>query len=1494
MADQHADRPDSSPAAKDVPKKRRTGRIVLLSLLGLMVLLLVLVAFTPAILSTGWGSARVQNIADDAIPGSIVIDDLSLSWFGSQQLRGVVLNDPEGKPVAEVGRLSTELSLWDAIWGDLDLGETKIIELDADIVVDEEGVTNIDRALGLEKKPEEPEQPTQIPPSLKLHATLTDANVKITAPATGADPVYIHDVNGEVTLTGPTQPIALTLTGKTQQGNLTGGIELSANADKAFNSAGVMTPETLVADVKANVTRLPVAGIDALAGMEGLLVAAVGDLMNVQVVANATAAEQTFTANIAAPNVKAELAGRIADEQFALTQPGVVNFTLTPALVAHAGAKNLPPGEAPMQLAAPVPLTLTIAQLSAAVPDPAAGPMVIHAALNAGRDIQLRNVQQVGEVTIANLSGKVDAEQVRERITFALNAGLTAGGQPGKLAINGAAENVMTDKPLALNAEAALEGVPTALVDRIAQQEGKLVALLGEQVNLRASANTTVAEAAADPAGDISLAMTTPRLNTGDIALAIANNRVQLRQPAQIRYELTPQAAAQLLGPEPAAKIDQPATLTLNVEALSAPWPRGDEPMFQPDNTQVKAGLTSTPLHLSGVAQVGQVVVENLFATVGGESLSDIRTTLVGILRDPAEAGLLREATGSPLQIDLAAATGLVTTTQQEGMQLKPITARVQMASDRLSAKVQATADSEFKAVQLTQPAELKLTVTPGLLRRLEVTAPDQPSLAEPATITATVPKLTAPLANFAPGRVQAQIAAQFDRLVLAGDDPRLAGAAVRDGKLTLNVDGPAGVVVADLNAQAAVPGQNQPGPIALNARMTDMFKDGTQPAIEAKAQIEGLPTAFVDMVAEQGGTLPPLIGPVVNVNAVANLRGGETMNGTVEAKLASANLKADANLAMRDNLLTAREPVQVQLMLTPAGYAALTKPAPPEAGQPPAEPPTLVLAENSPLNITVPKLTWHQPPEGTPFDPSKASIEATITSPALAMRDTSPGGGQTITLRDLNVALNAPNLAQPLNVTMRSQVVTSGAAASREPPPDVPGVPGVPEGVIGRPAQPLQRNAAPLPPRDEAQRAPGTGSLEATARISDLYTRDGQLNTDNMTVAANAKLADFPTIVADQMLGQEGMLVAAMGPSMGLTAQADLKQMKGPVAMKIVAANATADIDALYQGDVLTLRQPLTANLRVTDQLGTRFLSKLNFIFESLESGEEPIQVRIDPKGFVLPLKDFDVARVQVPSLTIAPGELVLNNRGYIGGLLNLWAKFGGGLGDRPTDRVNAIFTPLVARIENGRFVYDARMDLRIAGALHVATWGTVDLNNNVKDLTLAIMPETLDKVFDIEDVQPDEALRIKMTGNPSKDLAGSTLSILTTLARGGAFGGDERIGRIIGAVGGALTGRKELKGSMPPPSMQPLPWAPLEVTPGRTAAPPPPPDGRQPPRMQPDGRPVAPPPPAPGNEAPPPPRDGDRPREERRPSDREALERAAGELLEGLLKPKSDAPKK
>jgi hypothetical protein len=162
--------------------------------------------------------------------------------------------------------------------------------------------------------------------------------------------------------------------------------------------------------------------------------------------------------------------------------------------------------------------------------------------------------------------------------------------------------------------------------------------------------------------------------------------------------------------------------------------------------------------------------------------------------------------------------------------------------------------------------------------------------------------------------------------------------------------------------------------------------------------------------------------------------------------------------------------------------------------------------------------------------------------------------------------------------------------------------------------------------------------------------------------------------------------------------------------------------------------------------------------------------------------------------------------------------------------------------------------------------------------------MPETLDKIFDIENVEPDDALRMKMTGNPQKDITDNIVPLLTTLGAGGKLGGDKRIGQILGAVG-ALTGRDKLKGPMPPPSVQPLPWAPLPDRPAQQTQPQTQPQPMQP--AQPRGT-IGQPAPQPGQPAPAP------APEKKKKSDRDALIDLGGQLLQDVLKDKPKEPAK
>ncbi len=199
--------PTSTPRSE---RKRRRWLIVLVAIVAMPLLL---VAFAPTLLS-GPGKSIIVNAINGMIKGSVEIDSISLSWFSGQGLAGIELLDPQGKRVATLDTFSTELSLWSAIVGDMNLGRTLISGLDADLLVDETGGTNLLRSVESTNPSPSSDQPARMPRSLVIDAELKDATIKVMTPE--SDPVVFDQLTARVKIDAITQPIALSFAGRTQ------------------------------------------------------------------------------------------------------------------------------------------------------------------------------------------------------------------------------------------------------------------------------------------------------------------------------------------------------------------------------------------------------------------------------------------------------------------------------------------------------------------------------------------------------------------------------------------------------------------------------------------------------------------------------------------------------------------------------------------------------------------------------------------------------------------------------------------------------------------------------------------------------------------------------------------------------------------------------------------------------------------------------------------------------------------------------------------------------------------------------------------------------------------------------------------------------------------------------------------------------------------------------------------------------------------------------
>ncbi len=1354
---------NQEPNAVPATGRRRRGWLKYV-VLGLLLAVALVVILAPSIASTSWGRGLIVGTINDAIRGSVIIDALHLSWLGGQGLRGVAVRDPNGKPVSRLEELSTELTLLQAVRGELSLGRTTIQGLTADLVVDASGQNNLSQALAPTRPAAAEAGPIVIP--LTGNMELTDARITVTAPDT--EPVVFEGLSGTLQVAPVGRALDVALKGRSRQGDQAGEFALSGKVEGLIAADGSLTPHTAQGGFEGSVKDLPVDGIDGMLGLQGVLSAALGKRANLEVQATGTAETQQLTATAKAPHLQAALKARVQQQRLALTEPATLRLDVQPALIRKLAQPAT--GEPALRLVEAFPLQLTAERLDLSLTAFNLGDVALRVGVNAPQPMKFAGAPELGEVMLRKLTALVDSEALAQRVDIALEGEAVTQNKPGQLNVQGSltelfdrAGQLQLDKMRA-DVEANLTSVPTALIDQLAGQQGALVDALGPKMDLKAQLASSGPERI-----DGTLNLNAGPLRAPDVAFSLAD-AITLTKPARIDYALSPQVARRLLGKDSGLALQQPAALALNIQAFSAPRPKAGEPVFQPANTKLEGSLTSERLALSGIPDLGAIHVNDARFDLKADSLSAIRLGGTAQVSEPKQ-GMLAELKASPLKVNIDATTGL----DKDGA-FAPIDARLQLVGDGVNSDVNARIDKDFSRVNLTAPASIRLLVTPGLLKRLALTAPNQPTLAKPAPVKIDLTQLDLPLAPFAWTGVQAKAAARIDELILAGDKS-VAGTALRNADLALDYQGSRAAAAVKLTAATVLPGQQQPGALRVDAALSDLLRNGepdlTRAGVNAKAKIDGLPTALIGALSGQSG-LVPLLGESVNLDATADITSGAKRAGTLDVKTQSRTLTADVGFKLGDELVSSR-PARVRWTLTPTGYAALTAPAPAAKD---AKPSGYALAEEATFDAVINQLRWPLPADDkAAFNASRAALDATVTAPRLALRDRA--SGRTVAIEGLNAALRGADLSKPIGLELSAKIRDAQGA--------------------------------------KAQTGDAAGQVSLTGQAADVVTKDGQFNIDGASLRLTGELQKLPVALVDQMLAMDGLTLATLGNSANVTVDTNLERMAGPLNLKVRADNASADIQAQLRKEGLVLNAPLIAEVKVTQPFGKLVLGKIHPIFETTQSSERAIRFEMPREGVLIPVRDYDISKVVVPRMTLDIGTLALKSGWLLKGTIGLAQQFGR-LEGAGRDQWTAQFTPAILQLRAGKVTYERRLDLLLDERLHLATWGIADLANDRAELTLAFMPETLEKVFGLA-VAPGDAFRIPIRGalsGPKMDFGKAGLELGRLRAQRRLVKKDQLLGALVGSVTATAIGG----GPIPPASVTPLPWGPLPVPEGQAEA--------------------------------------------------------------------------
>lgn len=615
-----------TPAATTVRKPRRGRKIAFMVVGGLLLVLVALVAFAPAIASS-IAPGIIESQAAAQLNGTVKVDAVKLSWGGPQRIGPVTVRDAAGKDVATVNA-DASIGLLALAGGLGDLGTVKLSGK-ANVVRAADGTTNLE---GLMKpgKPAaapapgaKPGAPAKLPPNLKLRVIVEKFDVDLAdaqlAERTGGQiqTVQLRDLKADTTLVvGGTSDIDMKLTAQTSG---TGGpgkggsLTLKGTIADFSDASGTLTLDKARVDAKVNATELPVAVIDALGGMGGKLAGVVGPTLAAQVDIIGGMAGGDATIKISGEHLKVDGVAKLANNTLTTPTPITIAASgkglaalepdLRKMLADQKGVSPLTIGEFPdvvisvsdVNVKLPTggaKMDLRGSSLAALVKTTRAAGTVVLSDGQAAQAFELRPLEL--KLAAPDLGGPV-------RVTgqsSALVGGEPAGAMDIDLTLSGlldAGGAPVAGLPGGLAGKVALTGLRTVLAQPLAASSGiDLPTDIGPTLDVNLTASTQGTAAAGElPPTNLQFAITSAKL-TGNGAVVLSTTGVRaLGDGISIRLAGAGALASKFVKPESGIAISSTGSggdLGVKLTNLSLPLTKDRKPIF--DKTEGKLDVT--------------------------------------------------------------------------------------------------------------------------------------------------------------------------------------------------------------------------------------------------------------------------------------------------------------------------------------------------------------------------------------------------------------------------------------------------------------------------------------------------------------------------------------------------------------------------------------------------------------------------------------------------------------------------------------------------------------------------------------------------------------------------------------------------------------------------------------------------------------------------------------------------------------------------------------
>lgn len=520
-------------------------------------------------------------------------------------------------------------------------------------------------------------------------------------------------------------------------------------------------------------------------------------------------------------------------------------------------------------------------------------------------------------------------------------------------------------------------------------------------------------------------------------------------------------------------------------------------------------------------------------------------------------------------------------------------------------------------------------------------------------------------------------------------------------------------------------------------------------------ANLQHFPAAIIDPLLPEGIDLLFITGPIVNAEA----KGSYTPRASdhlaqIDLKASSNSFKTQFSIAV-DGTLTINqpEPAFIHWEVTPERYAQIMKKVAPEKST------ELTLSKTASVDF---RLTELKCPSVIPDKLSsflcQTGIEGdlTITPMVFMNRD------EILTIKGIKGVVKGENFSKKINVDLKGDLF------------------------------------APNIPTHEAS------TFSFVGDILNLWTHEGKLDHDSLTVAAEANLELIPItqITGIVPMSDESRKIsrALLGELLNARVSGEVHEMSGPVTIDIKSSNFKALLPLQLTRDTIFLRDYVDAEITLTDQLSQDLLVDI-FPLVKGASSDHPLKLFIDPEGFSVDINPYILKGINIQKAIIDIGNIQILNGPHIQALMDFLKAT-----EFSKDKwMPAWFTPIFISMKEGTLSYK-RFDILLAERVHIALWGRTDLVKDKIKMTLGIAPATLMQRFNVVGISNENLFQVKMRGKISDvDLDWSSaytrVGLLVARLTGGHLG--YLVGGVIEQIVGLFGDEKS-----PPPTTIPFPW--------------------------------------------------------------------------------------